>query len=122
MQLFDNNLSSEGYKIIIDQYLGPFMATFNGGNCRVLQDNAPTHCTDLIYEALNDNNSDWTKLPPYSPDINIIELVWAELKRFLRKKLLKNNQEIANRVKLFFDTELTVEKCRNYISRVQEVM
>ena len=76
----------------------------------------------LIYEALNDNNSDWTKLPPYSPDINIIELVWAELKRFLRKKLLKNNQEIANRVKLFFDTELTVEKCRNYISRVQEVM
>ena len=23
------------------------------------------------------------KLPPYSPDINVIELVWAEMKRFL---------------------------------------
>jgi transposase len=61
------------------------------------------------------------KLPPYSPDINIIELVWAELKRFLRKKLLRNEQEIADRVALFFETQLTIDKCRNYISRVNQV-
>jgi len=61
------------------------------------------------------------KLPPYSPDINVIELVWAELKRFLRKKYLKTKQEIANRVKLFFDRILTVEKCQSYINRVHEV-
>lgn len=61
------------------------------------------------------------KLPPYSPDINIIELVWAELKRFLRKKRLRDEQGIADRVKLFFDTQLTVEKCQSYINRVQEV-
>ncbi len=61
------------------------------------------------------------KLPPYSPDINIIELVWAELKRFLRKKLLRNEQEIADRVALFFETKLTIDKCRNYISRVNQV-
>lgn len=61
------------------------------------------------------------KLPPYSPDINIIELVWAELKRFLRKKFLKTKQEIADRVQKFFDENLTVDKCRAYISRVSEV-
>ena len=61
------------------------------------------------------------KLPPYSPDINIIELVWAELKRFLRKKLLRNEQEIADRVALFFETQLTIFKYRNYISRVDQV-
>ena len=75
----------------------------------------------LNKKQFNDNNINWSKLPPYSPDINIIELVWADLKRFLRKKLLKDNIEIANRVKLFFETSLTVEKCRNYINRVQEV-
>ncbi len=61
-------------------------------------------------------------MPPYSPDINIIELVWAELKRFLRKKFLKTKQEIADRVQLFFDEVLTVEKCQIYIARVQKVI
>jgi hypothetical protein len=37
------------------------MANFNGGNCRLLQDNAPTHVTDLIYEALNENRINWVK-------------------------------------------------------------
>jgi transposase len=61
------------------------------------------------------------KLPPYSPDINIIELVWAELKRFLRKKFLKTKQEIADRVQKFFNEVLTIEKCQSYITRVKEV-
>ena len=61
-------------------------------------------------------------MPPYSPDINIIELVWAELKRYLRKKVLKTKQEIANRIQQFYDQVLTVEKCQSYISRVNEVL
>jgi hypothetical protein len=43
------------------------------------------------------------------------------LKRFLREKFLKTNQEIADRVKLFFEQVLTVENCQNYITRVKEV-
>ena len=61
------------------------------------------------------------KLPPFSPDINIIELVWAEMKRFLRKKKLKNRQEVADRVRLFFERHLNAEKCQNYINRIHEV-
>jgi transposase len=60
-------------------------------------------------------------LPPFSPDINIIELVWADMKRFLRKKKLKTRQEVADRVKLFFERHLTVEKCQAYIHRIHEV-
>ena len=62
------------------------------------------------------------KLPPYSPDINIIELVWAELKRFLRKRMLTTKQEVVDRAQLFFDRNLTLEKCRNYIRRVNTVL
>ena len=61
------------------------------------------------------------KLPPYSPDINIIELVWADLKRFLRKKELKTREEICDRVELFYRNYLTVEKCRAYIGHVKTV-
>ena len=35
------------------------MASFNGGNCRLLQDNTPTHITDLIYETLRENRIKW---------------------------------------------------------------
>jgi len=62
------------------------------------------------------------KLPPYSPDINVIELVWAELKRFLRKRMLTTKQEVVDRAQLFFDRNLTLEKCRNYIRRVNTVL
>lgn len=50
-----------------------------------------------------------------------MELVWAELKRFLRKVFLKSKQEIADRVKKFFDEIMTLEKCQTYITRVKEV-
>jgi hypothetical protein len=60
-------------------------------------------------------------LPPYSPDINVIECVWADLKRFLRKKLLRTKQEVADRIALFFEQELTAEKCQNYIRHVNTV-
>ena len=52
-------MSSESYKVIIDRHLTPFMREFNGGNCRLLQDNAPTHVTDLIYETLRANGIRW---------------------------------------------------------------
>ena len=58
-KLFDNNLSTEGYKIIVDEIIGPYMRTFNNGNCPLFQDNAPSHCNDTIYQALRNNNVNW---------------------------------------------------------------
>ena len=52
-------MSSEGYKEIVEQHLAPYMANFHEGRCRLLQDNAPTHVTDLTYEALHENNINW---------------------------------------------------------------
>ena len=61
-------------------------------------------------------------MPPYSPDINVIELVWAEMKRYLRKRLLKTPEEIMSRVEKYHRKHLTVDKCRAYISRVHTVI
>ena len=60
-------------------------------------------------------------MPPFSTDINIIELVWADLKRFLRKKLLKTREEICDRAEIFYRHCLTIEKCRSYIGHVKTV-
>jgi hypothetical protein len=47
--------------VIVDQHLAPILSNINGGHWRLLQDNAPTHVTDLIYEALNENHINWVK-------------------------------------------------------------
>ena len=57
--LFQNNLDSNEYQRIILDILAPFMNNFNGGNCRFLQDNAPSHVTYEVYNCLHDNNLRW---------------------------------------------------------------
>ena len=80
--MFDNNLTSEGYKIIIDHHLAPYMANFNGGRCRLLQDNAPTHVTDLIFESLSQNNINWVR---YRKNFFILSFLSSYLFNVLNK-------------------------------------
>jgi hypothetical protein len=68
-------LTSEGYRVIIDQHLAPFMANFNGGDCRLLQDNAPTHVTDLTYEALYANRIHWVTFFSFLTNIKVLSKI-----------------------------------------------
>ena len=61
------------------------------------------------------------KIPPYSPDINIIELVWADLKKYIRKRVCKNKHELIYRIQKFFTYKMTIEKCQNYINSMDKV-
>ena len=44
---------------VLDETLVPFMRDFNGGNCRFLQDNAPSHVTSAVYNFLSARNLSW---------------------------------------------------------------
>jgi transposase len=61
-------------------------------------------------------------MPPYSPDINIIELVWADLKRYIRKKLCETEEQLVYRIHKYFKYKLTVKKCRNFINHLTKVL
>ena len=43
-------------------------------------------------------------MPANSPDINVIELFWASLKRFIRSRSTRTLEEIKNSIKLFFNS------------------
>jgi transposase len=58
----------------------------------------------------------------YSPDINMIELIWAELKRYVRKKACNTTNELVHRIQKFFQYKLTVRKCRKYIRHLRRVL
>jgi transposase len=61
------------------------------------------------------------KLPAFSPDMNTIELVWHELKSYIRKKTCLNLDSLIYRIQKFFHYKLTAEKCLNYINRIEKV-
>ena len=41
-------------------------------------------------------------MPANSPDINVIELFWAALKKFIRSRSTKNLEDIKASIKAFF--------------------
>ena len=58
-KIFTRNLDGEFYMEVLDETLVPFMRDFNGGNCRFLQDNAPSHVTSAVYNFLSARNLSW---------------------------------------------------------------
>lgn len=58
----------------------------------IILDNASFHKSDEIIELAREYGCQIIFLPPYSPDLNPIEKVWANLKRYLRKCIKKFSQ------------------------------
>ncbi|KAH0787972.1 transposable element tc3 transposase [Histomonas meleagridis] len=61
------------------------------------QDNARPHIANDVIQSLDYLDvlfiDDW---PPYSPDLNIIEVVWAIMKRRLEAKIIRSIDELKN--------------------------
>ncbi|CAF0894361.1 unnamed protein product [Brachionus calyciflorus] len=84
------------------------------------QDNDPKHNSFLCRSFLNLNNIDWIKSPPKSPDLNPIELVWNELKDFVRKKMIGTGTDASTAIREF-EKLMTPEKCMRYINHLKKV-
>lgn len=52
----------------------------------VVMDNASVHKVDEVQELIQKTGANLIYLPPYSPDLNPIELAWNTIKQSLRKK------------------------------------
>ncbi|EYC27277.1 hypothetical protein Y032_0009g621 [Ancylostoma ceylanicum] len=99
-------------QIIHDNYL-PFASKVYGLNCRLAQDNDPKHKSRYTTEMLdmwNVHRIDW---PPESPDLNPIELVWHQLKYYLRHTHKPHSkEELEAGILKFWGTKMTRTQCQ----------
>jgi transposase len=117
---FTCNLDANLYSQIINDHLNPFVAdNFNDGAI-LHQDNDPKHSSKIRMNALEDARITWVISPPQSPDLNPIEMLWADLKRFIRKQQCRSVSDVQSAIRTFHNS-LTPEKCIKYIDRLHMV-
>ena len=108
--VFDGPIDKASFRAYVEQVLAP---TLRPGDVVVL-DNLAVHKQPEVRATILAVGAELRFLPPYSPDFNPIELVFAKLKAFLRAARPRNFDQVtalmAIALELFTPTE-----CANYI-------
>ncbi len=121
--IFTGIMDAEFYVRILERCLVPFVKnTFGSREHRFMQDNDPKHVSRRAQRFFEENNINWWRTPPESPDLNPIENMWHELKEFLRAKVKPRNlAQLKAGIKTFWAT-VTPAKCTKYIRHLDKVI
>ncbi len=79
--VLDGAINGRSFRAYVEQFLAP---TLQPGDV-VIADNLGSHKVAGVREAIEARGASLLFLPPYSPDLNPIEQVFAKLKALLRK-------------------------------------
>ena len=80
----------------------------------VVMDNLASHKVAGVREAIEAKGASVRYLPPYSPDLNPIEQVFAKLKALLRRAQPRSVQGLWDRIGELLDT-FSPQECSNYL-------
>ena len=81
----------------------------------VVMDNLGSHKVDRVQAAIEARAATLLYLPPYSPDLNPIEQVFAKLKALLRTAAERSVDALWNRIGALLDRFAPTE-CANYLA------
>lgn len=105
----DGPINGELFLAYVQQHLVP---TLKPGDI-VIMDNLSSHKVAGVREAIEAAGARLLFLPPYSPDFNPIEQVFAKLKALLRKASERTVSALWDRIGTLVDRFEPAE-CRNY--------
>ena len=107
----DRPMNGDIFKAYIEQCLAP---TLTPGDI-VIMDNLAAHKVAGVREAIERTGATLRYLPPYSPDLNPIEQLFAKLKTLLRKAAARSIPTLWDKIGELLDAFLA-DECRNYFA------
>jgi transposase len=106
----DGAMNGVTFLAYVRQQLVP---TLSAGDL-VVMDNLPAHKVAGVREALEATGAKLVYLPPYSPDLNPIELVFSKLKWLLRSAQVRSVDGLYSLLGTLLD-HFPPNECRNYL-------
>ena len=108
--VIDGAMTGELFVAWTLQFLAP---TLTPGDI-VIMDNLPAHKVGGVAEAIEAAGATLRYLPPYSPDLNPIEQMFAKLKTLLRKAAARTIPKLWDKIGELLDCFPPAE-CNNYL-------
>jgi transposase len=114
----NGTMTSKKYVDTLDQYLVPFLDGQPLSKTYVFQhDNAPSHKAYSTQAFLLNNVIEMLpSWPPYSPDLNVIENMWAYLKQVIRRESVNTKGHLAQRVQAIWCSEEVKALCHRLVA------
>ena len=108
--VLDGPINGESFTAYVTQFLVP---TLSPGDV-VIMDNLGSHKGAAVRRAIRAAGARLLFLPPYSPDLNPIEQVFAKLKLLLRKAAERSVEATWQRIGSLLDA-FAPHECANYL-------
>ena len=107
--VIDGPINRELFELYVETQLAP---TLSKGDVVIL-DNLSSHKSSKAEQAIRKRGAWLLFLPPYSPDLNPIEMAFAKLKALLRAKAVRTIDELWKAIGHICDL-FTPQECMNY--------
>jgi transposase len=108
--VIDGPINGRSFLAYVEQFLTPALSP---GDI-VIMDNLGSHKRQAIRKAIRAAGAKLFFLPPYSPDLNPIEQLFAKLKTLLRKAAERTVEATWKRIGLLLDA-FSPSECANYL-------
>jgi transposase len=109
--VLDGAMDGAAFLAYVAQVLVP---TLKPGDI-VVMDNLPAHKPEQIRKAIEKSGAELRYLPPYSPDLNPIEMAYSKLKAFLKKAAARTIEDLWRAIAEALP-RFTADECRNYLA------
>ena len=109
--VLDGPMHGPAFLAWIEQMLAPTLAP---GDI-VVMDNLPAHKPDAVRTAIEATGATLRYLPPYSPDLNPIEMAFSKFKALLKKAAARTIEDLWTAIAQALP-QLTPNDCANYFT------